>query len=78
MAYCVVVSCLFDVDEVAYGSSIPTAAPHFRVDCVVPGVVSAVCTASPSLVSVVFSGLEASSFRHVVCLSTSDAESQLF
>jgi hypothetical protein len=48
------------------------------VDCVVPGVVSAVCTASPSLVSVVFSGLEASSFRHVVCLSTSDAESQLF
>jgi hypothetical protein len=71
-----VVFCLFDVDEVAYGFSIPPAAPHFRVDCVVFGVGSAVCNASPSLVSVVVSGQEAS--RNVMGLSTSGAESQLF
>jgi hypothetical protein len=66
----------FDVNEVAYGSS--AAAPRFRVDCVVFGVGSAVCTASPLLMSVVISGQEASSFRHVLGLSTSGAESQLF
>jgi hypothetical protein len=38
MSSCVVVSYLFDVDEVAYGSSILPAAPRFRVDCVVFGV----------------------------------------
>jgi hypothetical protein len=50
---CVVFSCIFDVDEVAYGSLIPPAAPRFRVDCMAFGVGSAVCNASPSLVSVV-------------------------
>jgi hypothetical protein len=65
MSSCVVVSCLFDVDEVAYGSSIPPAAPRFRVDCVVFGVGAVVCTASLSLVSVVIAGQDASSFRHL-------------
>jgi hypothetical protein len=40
---CVVVSCLFEVGEVAYGSSIPPVAPRFRVDSMVFGVGSAVC-----------------------------------
>jgi hypothetical protein len=78
MSSCFVVSCLFDVDKVAYGSSIPPAAPRFRVDCVVLGVGSAVCAASPSLASVVISGQEAASFRHVLGLSTSGAKFQLF
>jgi hypothetical protein len=74
----VVLIFLFDVGEAAYGSSIPPAAPRFRVDCVVFGVGLAVCTASLSLVSVLISGQKASSFRHVVDLSTSGAGSQLF
>jgi hypothetical protein len=42
------------------------------------GVGAAVCTALLSLVSVLISGSKASSFRQVVGLSTSGANSQLF
>jgi hypothetical protein len=48
MSSCVVVFCLVDVDEVAYGSSISPAAIRFRADCVVFGVGSAVCNDSHS------------------------------
>jgi hypothetical protein len=78
MSACGLISFLFDVDEAAYGSLIPPAAPRFRVDCVVFGVGAAVCTASLSLVSVLILGQKVSSFRHVVGLSTSGAGSQLF
>jgi hypothetical protein len=78
MSSCVMVSCLFDVDEVAYGSSIPPAAPFPRGLCGVRSWVGCVCNASPSFASVVVSGQEASSFRHVWGLSTSGAESQFF
>jgi hypothetical protein len=56
MSSCIVVLCLFDVDEVASGSSIPPAASRFRMDYVVFGVRLAVCIASPPLVFVVISG----------------------
>jgi hypothetical protein len=75
MSSCVSQSPAFSVlmtHEVAYGSSIST---WIIVWCSELGR-SAVCNASPSLLVsvIVLSGQEASSFRHVLGLSTSGAE----
>jgi hypothetical protein len=79
MSFCVLISCFFDVGEAAYGYSTPPAAvPRFCVECLMLGVGSAVRTASSSLVSIVVSGREASSFQHVLGLHTSGAEPLFF